>query len=117
MDRIPVPSHIHYELLLQLLERQTLPALREAGKKPHLAHLDKSARNQIQTAMIMVRKAMALQKQFEEACAYQGMEISYRWSLNESDSNLLPETFNGDLPDRKHDPANNLSDDQSPQNY
>jgi hypothetical protein len=85
VDYIPVPSHIHYELLLQLLERQTLPALRELGTQPNFAHLDKSAREKIQTAIIMLRKAMALQKQFEEACAYQGLEISYRWSLSETD--------------------------------
>lgn len=107
VDYIPVPSHIHYELLLQLLERQTLPALRELGTKPSFAHLDKSAREKIQTAIIMLRKAMALQKQFEEACEYQGLEISYRWSLNETD--LHPNIDSTDnLLDKKPDLSDEL---------
>jgi len=74
VDSIPVPSHIHYELLLQLLERQTLPAI---------APSNRVAREQIQTTIIMLRKALALQKQFEDMADHQGVNISYRWSLNE----------------------------------
>lgn len=74
MEHIPIPSHIHYELLLQLLERQTLPAI---------ASSDRVSREQIQSAIIMLRKALALQKQFESICEHQGKPISYRWSLND----------------------------------
>lgn len=83
MDRIPIPSHIHYELLLQLLERQTLPAI---------AQSDRVAREQIQSAIIMLRKALASQKQFEGLCEQQGIPTTYRWSLNELPShNDIPE--------------------------
>jgi hypothetical protein len=74
VDRIPIPSHVHYELLLQLLERQTLPAI---------ALSDRLSREQIQSAIIMLRKALALQKQFESVCEQQNIPTSYRWSLNE----------------------------------
>jgi hypothetical protein len=74
VEPIPIPSHIHYELLLQLLERQTLPAIDLA---------DKSARENIQNAIIMLRKALVLQKQFEETCEHKGIATTYRWSLNE----------------------------------
>jgi Family of unknown function (DUF5340) len=74
VDRIPIPSHIHYELLLQLLERQTLPAI---------AQSDRASREQIQSAIVMLRKALALQKQFESFCEQQSIPTSYRWSLND----------------------------------
>lgn len=74
MERIPIPSHIHYELLLQLLERQTLPAITSS---------DRLAREQIQSTIVMLRKALALQKQFESICEQQGKSVSYRWSLND----------------------------------
>ncbi|WP_019498076.1 DUF5340 family protein [Pseudanabaena sp. PCC 6802] len=74
MEHIPIPSHIHYELLLQLLERQTLPAI---------ASSDRFSREQIQSTIVMLRKALALQKQFESICEQQGKNISYRWSLND----------------------------------
>ncbi len=85
MDRIPIPSHIHYELLLQLLERQTLPAI---------AQSDRVAREQIQSAIIMLRKALASQKQFEAVCEQQSIPTTYRWSLNE-----LPLTPSNDIPE------------------
>jgi hypothetical protein len=84
VDRIPIPSHIHYELLLQLLERQTLPAI---------AQSDRASREQIQSAIIMLRKALASQKQFESSCEQQGTPTSYRWSLNEQPSH------NTDIPE------------------
>jgi hypothetical protein len=74
VEYIPIPSHIHYELLLQLLERQTLPAI---------ASSDRLSREQIQSTIVMLRKALALQKQFESICEQQGKHVSYRWSLND----------------------------------
>lgn len=96
MESLPVPSHIHYELLLQLLERQTLSAIHNASKQPHLANTLKTSKESIQSAIIMLRKAMVLQKQFEEVCEYHGIPISYRWSLNEAEN--LP---NLDSPDKE----------------
>ncbi len=73
MEPIPVPSHIHYELLLRLLERQTLPVAER--NSPLL-------REQTQQLIITLRKALAQQKQIEANCQQRGAELDYRWSLN-----------------------------------
>lgn len=88
MSSLPVPSHIHYELLLQLLERQTLPALHSEMKQPHLAAKMNVSKEHLQAAIINLRKAFALQKQVEDLCKYHGIEVSYRWSLNESEQEM-----------------------------
>jgi hypothetical protein len=75
MGPIPLPSHIHYELLLQLLERQTLYAL-----KPGTPQY-----SQAQNVVIQLRKALVHQKQLEESCSQAGVEIEHRWSLNQVD--------------------------------
>jgi hypothetical protein len=77
MEPIPLPSHIHYELLLQLLERQTMVAV---GRQS-------PAQAQVQQLIITLRKALALQKQLEENCERRNQPIEYRWSLN----NLTPD--------------------------
>jgi hypothetical protein len=73
MPPLPLPSHIHYELLLQLLERQTLPAL----------DLRSPQYPQVQAVVIYLRKALAQQKQLEMNCQRSGQSIEYRWSLND----------------------------------
>lgn len=73
MEQIPLPSHIHYELLLQILERQTLFA---ANKNPLL-------REQVQQTIATLRKALAQQKQLEAACTELEVPYEYRWALNE----------------------------------
>ena len=88
MSSLPVPSHIHYELLLQLLERQTLPAIHNEMKQPHLASKLNVSREHLQAAIINVRKAFALQKQVEDMCEYHGIKVSYRWSLSESEQEM-----------------------------
>lgn len=72
MEQIPLPSHIHYELLLQLLERQTLFAV----------HQNPALREQVQQTIATLRKALAQQKQLETACAHLNLPYEYRWSLN-----------------------------------
>lgn len=72
MEPIPLPSHIHYELLLQLLERQTMVAVRQRA----------SSQTQVHQLIITLRKALALQKQLEEDCQRNHVPIEYRWSLN-----------------------------------
>ena len=72
MQPIPLPSRVHYELLLQLLERKSLAA---ANEKPDL-------RNQIQQLIFTLRKAMAQQKQLEAICEQTYVPFEYRWSLN-----------------------------------
>ncbi len=88
VSSLPVPSHIHYELLLQLLERQTLPALHSEMRQPHLTAKLNASREHLQSAIINLRKAFALQKQVEEMCEYHGIEISYRWSLSETEQEM-----------------------------
>lgn len=80
MGFIPLPSHIHYELLLQLLERQTLPALDPVS--PYYS--------QVQTVIIHLRKALSYQKQLEENVAATGVRVEHRWSLNHSPTPQLP---------------------------
>jgi len=72
MVSIPLPSHIHYELLLQLLERQTLPALAPASYQ----------HQQVQQVIVYLRKALAQQKQLEDSFTQAHLRVEYRWSLN-----------------------------------
>jgi hypothetical protein len=72
MEPIPLPSHIHYELLLQLLERQTMFSV---GQKS-------AVQEQVHQLIITLRKALAQQKQLEENCQRSNLAIEYRWSLN-----------------------------------
>ncbi len=79
MEPIPLPSHIHYELLLQMLERQTMFAV---AQKPDI-------HDQVQQLIITLRKAMSQQKRLEEACDRYHLPIDYRWSLNATAQNEL----------------------------
>ncbi|WP_017317056.1 DUF5340 domain-containing protein [Mastigocladopsis repens] len=72
MEQIPLPSPIHYELILQLLERQTMLAV---SNNPDLRH-------QVNQLIISLRKAVVQQKQLEEICQSSSVEIDHRWSLN-----------------------------------
>jgi hypothetical protein len=72
MEKIPLPSHIHYELLLQLLERKTLSS---ANQQPMI-------REEIQQLIITLRKALAQQKQIETICDQTKILYEHRWSLN-----------------------------------
>ncbi|MFP4008701.1 MAG: DUF5340 domain-containing protein [Spirulinaceae cyanobacterium] len=73
MEQIPLPSHIHYELLLQLLERQTAFV---AGQNP-------ATRAQVQQLIATLRKALAQQKQLEAECDRLEIPYEYRWALNQ----------------------------------
>ncbi|GAC1457525.1 MAG: hypothetical protein NVS2B14_04830 [Chamaesiphon sp.] len=72
MEPIPLPSLIHYELLLQLLERQTSFAVSE----------NLALREQVQQLIATLRKALAQHKQLEQSCERANLPIEYRWSLN-----------------------------------
>lgn len=80
MEPIPLPSHIHYELLLQLLERQTLFAL---DKQP-------LQREQVHELIVTLRKALSQQKQLEESCERTRISVEYRWSLNSAPPAKVP---------------------------
>jgi hypothetical protein len=69
---ILLPSSIHYELVLQLLERQTLFA---ASQTPAI-------RERVQQLIVTLRKALVQHKQLEESCQQANLAIEYRWSLN-----------------------------------
>jgi adenylosuccinate lyase len=80
MEPIPLPSHIHYELLLQLLERQTMFAL---DKQP-------LQREQAHELIVTLRKALSQQKQLEGSCERANIPVEYRWSLNISSAAQVP---------------------------
>lgn len=74
MDRpIPLPSHIHYELLLRLLERETAAVIYQHSPQ----------KEQLNELIITLRKAMSQQKQLEESCRVSDLAVEYHWSLNE----------------------------------
>lgn len=81
MNPIPFPSHIHYELLLQLLERKTVFAIGQTSPQ----------NEQVHELIITLRKALAQQKQLEESCDRANLSVEYHWSLNqEAEPTLLP---------------------------
>ncbi|QLE58641.1 DUF5340 domain-containing protein [Nostoc sp. TCL26-01] len=72
MEQLPLPSPIHYELILQLLERQTMSAV---SHNPELRH-------QVNQLIITMRKAAAQQKHLEETCQGSSVPVEHRWSIN-----------------------------------
>jgi hypothetical protein len=81
MDPIPLPSHIHYELLLQLLERQTAHAV--GRKSPQ--------QEQVHELISTLRKALTQQKHLEESCKRANISVDYRWSLNQAVPSPTPQ--------------------------
>jgi Family of unknown function (DUF5340) len=72
MEQIPLPAPIHYELILQLLERQTMSAV---NQNPDLRH-------QVNQLIITLRKAAVQQKRLEQICEVASVPVDHRWSLN-----------------------------------
>jgi Family of unknown function (DUF5340) len=72
MDRIKLPSLVHYELILQVLERQTMLT----------ADRDPIVRERVQQLIITLRKALSQHKLLEDTCNHQQMEVEHVWSLN-----------------------------------
>lgn len=83
MPPLPLPSHVHYELLLQLLEQQTAFA---ANQQPQI-------RGQVQQLIYSLRKALSQQKQIETTCEQLQLPVEYRWSITieHQDPALEPE--------------------------
>jgi hypothetical protein len=79
---VPLPSHIHYELLLQLLEQQTMATVYQT---PQL-------RQQVHELIITLRKALSQQRQFEETCKQINVPIEYQWSTNQPLESFSSET-------------------------
>ncbi len=92
MKPIPLPSHIHYELILQMLERQSL----------WVANHNPAVRDQLKEIIITLRKAFSQQKQLEKSCEQSRLPYEYRWSINHVDdkspvvippsNNVIPKT-------------------------
>lgn len=80
MEPIPLPSHIHYELLLQLLERQTSQAVRQHPRQ----------QDQLHELIVTLRKALSQQKYLEQSCQQAQIPIDFRWSLNENGAPATP---------------------------
>ena len=76
MQPIPLPSHIHYELLLQILERQTIMLANKAPGRHQ---------EQVQELISTLRKAFTQQKNLEENLRQAQLPMEYRWSLNEAE--------------------------------
>lgn len=71
--QIPIPSHAHYEFLLEMLERQTLPAVETE---------DFASRSRAQELIVTLRKALSQQRQLESEWRQRGVEMDYRWTLD-----------------------------------
>ena len=74
MTPIPVPAHIHYELLLQVLEQQTAIALYDQRDQ------FPDYQRQLQELVATLRKALAQQKRLEAICDHKNLTVDYRWS-------------------------------------
>lgn len=70
MKRIPIPAHVHYEILLRMLERQTFPVVEEQ---------DYGNRARMQELINSLRKALSQQQQLEEDWRQKGYQVDYRW--------------------------------------
>ena len=78
MESIPLPSRIHYELLLQLLERQTLMVVKPGTQQC----------SQVQALIVTLRKALSQHRELEDALERANVPIDYRWSLNADKAEL-----------------------------
>jgi hypothetical protein len=81
MEKLPLPARVHYELLLEMLERQSLRSTE-----------DPIVKEQIQQLIFTIRKAYSQQKQLENNCSQRRIAIDYHWSIvdaEEPDSNYL----------------------------
>ncbi len=72
MQPIPLPSHVHYELLLQLLEQKTAYALNSSPE----------TKREVQQLIITLRKALSQQKNIEASCDRENLPYEHHWSLN-----------------------------------
>ncbi|PSB44950.1 DUF5340 domain-containing protein [Chamaesiphon polymorphus] len=77
MDRINLPSLVHYELTLQVLERQTMT----------IADRDPIVRERVQQLIVTLRKALSQQKLLEDICNNRHIEVEHVWGLNSVLSN------------------------------
>ena len=72
MERIKLPALVYYELILQVLERQTMMT----------ADRDQIVRERVQQLIVTLRKALSQHKLLEDTCNHQQMEVEHVWALN-----------------------------------
>ncbi|KKJ01065.1 DUF5340 domain-containing protein [Prochlorothrix hollandica] len=68
---VPLPSTIHYEVPLRILEQKTMKAIPIRGSQQQLVH----------ELMVTLRKAVAQQKRLEETFEQAGLPIEHHWSV------------------------------------
>jgi Family of unknown function (DUF5340) len=71
MEKFPLPARVHYELLLEMLERQSVRSTE-----------DPILKEQVQQLIFTIRKAYSQQKQLESNCSQRCIPIDYRWSMH-----------------------------------
>ncbi len=72
MNPIPLPSHVHYEAILQLLEQ----------KSQREAYQNRMTQDQLHQLILTLRKAFSQQKQLERSCDQLRIPYEYHWSLS-----------------------------------
>ena len=72
-EPLPLPSHVHDELLLQLLKQPTL----------FTAYQEFALKLEISKRISTLRKALLQQRQLEEHCDRLQVKVDYRWPLND----------------------------------
>jgi hypothetical protein len=73
VNKLHLPSLIHYELVLQILEKQTLPGSDDQ---------DPVIRQQVQQLIVTMRKAISQQRILAEECDRRRIEVEQTWGLN-----------------------------------
>jgi Family of unknown function (DUF5340) len=73
VNKLQLPSLIHYELVLQILEKQTLPGSDDQ---------DPVVRQQVQQLIVTMRKAISQQRILAEECDRRRIEVEQTWGLN-----------------------------------
>jgi hypothetical protein len=73
VNKLQLPSLIHYELVLQILEKQTLPGS---------DYQDPIVRQQVQQLIVTMRKAISQQRILMEECGRRQIEVEQKWGLN-----------------------------------
>ena len=68
---LPLPSQVHYESMLRLLERKTLAASYDSPM----------VKDQLQQLIRTLRKALAQQRQLETICRQTAVSFEHHWSI------------------------------------
>jgi Family of unknown function (DUF5340) len=84
VNKMQLPSLIHYELVLQILEKQT---------QVDADDQDLVVRQQVQQLIITMRKAISQQRMLEDECSRRQLEVEHKWGLNNPIATDAPVTL------------------------